>query len=335
MKTAAIYNQSWESLGGGERYTAAVAKLLEDVGYEVQIWWPEDYRSQIFDRFGIELKNTQFVPFKPGHFSNYELVFWVSDGSIPLSMAKKTLLHFQIPFTRASLPDKLKARMYPAICNSYFTKSIIDPVYGIESQVIYPPVKIADFLPGKKENLIIAVGRLSKQLHAKHQEVLIEVMRQLVPQLPGWKLVLAGGSTDFDYYKELLDQAKGLPIKILPNPKFNQIQDLFAKAKVFWSATGFGEDPDLAPGKLEHFGITPVEAMAAGVVPVVTGLGGHRETIEDGKSGMLWLTSDDLFTKTLELAHNYRKWGIMSKKAEKRSTMFSDKIFVTSFSKFL
>ncbi len=335
MKTAAIYNRTWDSLGGGERYSAAVAKLLEDAGYVVHIWWPEDLDTQIFDRFGIELKTSQFLPLPKGHFLGFDLLFWVSDGSIPISLARKTLIHFQIPFTQVPLADKLKARFYPAICNSYFTKSVIDQVYGVDAQVIYPPVKTADFNPGKKENLIVAVGRLSRQLHAKHQEILIEAMYQLRPILPDWKLVIAGGSTDFNYYKELLDLSRGLPIKILVNPKFSQIQDLFARAKLFWSATGFGEDPDLTPERIEHFGITPVEAMAAGVVPIVTGLGGHRETIEEGKSGLLWLRLDELVAQTVEMARNYRKWGIMSKKAQKRSKMFSEEVFTHNFSKLL
>ncbi len=270
--------------------------------------------------------------------SKYDVVFWVSDGSVPVLASKKTILHFQIPFHSPACGtwlNKLKAKPYLSVCNSYFTKKIIDHTYGISSQVIYPPVDTSLFNSGKKENIIVALGRLSRELHAKRQEVLIEGFSRIYKQIPSWKLVIAGGSKDIEYYKDLIEKARGLPIKIIPNPSLRQIRELLSSAKIFWSATGFEIDPLQDPEKVEHFGITPVEAMASGAVPIVTRVGGHLETIQDDKDGLLWDSLEELGTHTLEMANNYRKWGIFSKKAKTRSKIFDRAVFNEKFAKYL
>jgi len=345
MKKAAIYNLTWDALGGGERYTASFAKLLEEQGnYDVEIWWPNDLRKKINDRFGIDLETTHFVPnpLKGVSFlkklqitSGYDLVFWVSDGSVPLSLARKNLVHFQIPFTVTSIANKMKAKAVTAICNSMFTKKFIDATFGINSVVVYPPVNIAAFQPSKKENLIVSVGRLSRQLHAKRQDVLIDAFAALHTKLPAWKLVLAGGSQDIEYYKSLLDRSRGLPVKIIANPKLGQIKELLGKAKIFWSATGFDVNTEVEPEKAEHFGITPVEAMAAGAVPLVVAAGGHLETVLHRKTGYHWTNIEELVDFTYEIATNYRKWGIMSKKCQVRSKIFNIENFNQSWFRFL
>lgn len=348
MKKAAIYNLTWDSLGGGERYAASFGKLVEAQGeYDLEIWWDSDIRREIHKRFNIELSKSRFVPNplvgknvfeKMDITSKYDVIFWVSDGSIPVSRAKKTLMHFQIPFHSRECKtwfNQLKAKMYSSICNSQYTKKIIDETYGINSEVIYPPVDTSLFNPGKKENLIVSIGRLSRELHAKRQEVLIEAFSAVSKQLGNWKLVIAGGSQDIEYYKDLISLARGLPVKIIANPSLVQIQDLLAKAKIFWSATGFEVDTLLDPEKAEHFGITPVEAMSAGAVPIITAAGGHLETVQQGKDGFLWNTLDELSAYTVEMATNYRKWGIFSKKSQQRSKIFDRAVFEEKFVKYL
>lgn len=348
MKKAAIYNLTWDSLGGGERYAATFAQLLEKtLEYDVEIWWPEDIKKLIKQRFDIDLENSRFIP-NPMNgksvfekiliSSKYDLIFWVSDGSIPLSFARKNIIHFQIPFhgIGPSRPwNRIKARMYTSVSNSYFTKEVVDKTYGISSLVIHPPVETKLFKRTEKQNLIVAVGRLSKQLHAKRQEVLIEAFSKIYTKLPGWRLVIAGGSQDIEYYKELLNKASGLPVKIIANPTLPQIRDLFAKAKIFWSATGYGIDARLEPEKMEHFGITPVEAMAAGAVPIITAAGGHQETVLPGKTGYLWNQIPELNLYTQEMAKNYRKWGIISRKAEIRSKIFDRQVFEEKYLKLI
>jgi len=57
-------------------------------------------------------------------------------------------------------------------------------------------------------------------------------------------------------------------------------------------------DVTLEPEKFEHFGITIVEAMSAGLIPVVLRHGGPSEIITDGEDGFLIGTVDELREKT-------------------------------------
>ncbi len=331
MLKAAIHNPYWDSLGGGEKYSAAVARLLLDLGWSVDVWWNKNITAAVSDRFGIDISQVNFTSRQPT--SKYNLLFWVSDGSIPISLAKKTIIHFQIPFHDArskTLLSKFKAQFYKSVCNSFFTKSFIDKTYSVNSEVIYPPVAVEAIKSGKKENIILSLSRLSQTLHAKRQDVLIKAFSRL--RLPDWKLVLAGGSTDPSYLSRLRQIAQSLPVDIIPNPPLNQARQLLSKSKIFWSATGYGVNPKLFPEKVEHFGITPIEAMAAGCVPVVTKAGGHLETVTEGETGFLWETIDQLNQKTAGLAKDQKLWEKLSQAAVNRSKQFSTTVFESKFS---
>ncbi len=344
---AAIYNPYWDILGGGERYVASVVKYLDDNGYDVDIWWPEDITQKIKDRFGIILNDVHFLPFDPVKVSffdriyktsQYDLIFWVSDGSIPLSLAKKTIIHMQIPAHWKGCdtwPNRIKAKKYIFVCNSNFTKSVIDKIYGINSQVIYPLVGIKNFTALPKQNVIVSIGRLAHLLHAKRQDVLIKAFSRLSQRLPGWKLILAGGSEDAEYIKNLNSLIKKLPIEIIKNPSFVQIRELLGKAKIFWSATGYGVNIKLFPEKAEHFGITTVEAMAAGCVPIVTDSGGHLETVRPGENGYLWHTIEQLNSQTLSLINDENLYNQLQKTAIADSQKYSIEKFNDNLSKII
>ena len=79
---------------------------------------------------------------------------------------------------------------------------------------------------------------------------------------------------------------------------------LYAQSAIYWHASGFGEDEKKEPVKFEHFGITTVEAMASGCVPVVIGNGGQPEIVRHGVSGYLWHSLDELKSQTLRLVEN-------------------------------
>ena len=79
------------------------------------------------------------------------------------------------------------------------------------------------------------------------------------------------------------------------------VQQLLAAASIYWHAGGFGEDPQRHPDRFEHFGITVVEAMAAGAVPLVFGAAGPAEIVEHGVNGFHWRTTDELIALTKRL----------------------------------
>ena len=71
-----------------------------------------------------------------------------------------------------------------------------------------------------------------------------------------------------------------------PTPRGPSSRDLYGRASIFWHAAGLGEDPERHPDRYEHFGITTVEAMSAGAVPVVIDAAGQVEIVEHGANGL-------------------------------------------------
>jgi glycosyltransferase involved in cell wall biosynthesis len=340
---AGVYDPYLDTLGGGERYTMTVAYCLAKNGWKVDVFWSNSkIKQEIESRLGIKIERVNFIPdiFKKsgiirkwGVLRNYDLIFYLSDGSIPFLFGKRNILHFQVPFHDVGgkkLVGQIKLKKISHIvCNSYFTKRFIDKEYGVDSKVICPPVDVDSFKPEKKENIILCVGRFTDLLHNKRQDVLIEGFKGICKMdLKGWKLVLAGGDKEGRHFvARLRKMAEDLPVEIITNPQFNYLKRLYGKAKIFWTAAGFGVNEEKQPEKVEHFGITTVEAMAAGCVPVVINKGGQPEIVSNGKNGLLWNSEEELVQKTLKLIKNQKEWLRLSKAAQKRAQDFSLKRF--------
>ena len=344
-----FYSPYLNTFGGGERYMLTLASYIAK-NHNVDIFWDDSEIKAPLSRFlKIDLTKTKFVENifkyslleKVSQTRKYDCIFVMSDGSIPATFTKKNILHFQVPFKfpPPDLRTKLKLKAYKHIvCNSNFTKKFIDQSFDIKSYVIYPPVDVKSIQPGKKENLIMSVGRFSKeQLHPKRQEILIEVFKEIYKKAPNWKLLLAGQAKKEDekYLRQLKKSARGVAIKISENMPIDKLRENYSKASLYWHATGFGEDEFKNPERMEHFGISTVEAQAAGAVPVVIAKGGQKEIVEDSKNGLLWSTKAQLFESSLRLIENPQKLKKLSEGAIKNAQRFSQEVFFHEYEKIL
>jgi len=335
---AAIHSPYLDTLGGGERYVLSVARALLNNGYSVDLEFKDkNIVEKIEAKFGFDLPGINVVPdIQRG--SGYDLCFWLSDGSVPTLLARKNIVHFQRPFFGVdgkSLISRMKFfRINKVVVNSEFTKSFVDREYPVESTVLYPPVDVAIFRPGKKENLILYVGRFSQLEQSKRQDVLLRAFKKFFDSgNKGWRLVLAGGSEvgRTGFVDRLKENAKTYPIKIIENPRLSELKSLYASAKIFWSASGYGVDDKKEPNKVEHFGIAPVEAMSAGAVPILFDAGGHREIVEDGKNGFLWNTTEDLIKKTQKIVDGEKLMRELALGAKAGSQKYSYERFEKEF----
>jgi len=257
----------------------------------------------------------------------YDLFFYLSDGSTPFLFAKKNILHVQVPFRFSLNPTqkianlaKFKIGKIQIICNSLFTQKFTQKIFPQKSSVLYPPVDVEKFSPASsKKNYILSVGRFDNILNAKKQDVLISAFQTISHQNPSWKLILAGGSAqDPDqnsYLKHLRFMAKDLPVEFVVNQPFSALQNLYSQSKIYWHAAGYQVDEDLHPEATEHFGITIVEAMASGLVPLVVDKGGLPEIIKENKNGFLWSDLDQLTGKTQLLISHPKKLAKISQQA--------------------
>jgi glycosyltransferase involved in cell wall biosynthesis len=192
------------------------------------------------------------------------------------------------------------------VANSSFTAKWIARRWGIDAEVVYPPVR-ARFEERPKSKLILSVGRFSRWGTRKQQREMVEAFARACDTLPaGWEYWCMGGLSDDledrSYFDGVSDAARGYPVRVVANPPGEEIKDAYERAAVFWHAAGYGEDEEAHPERTEHFGMSTVEAMAAGCVPVVIRKGGQPEIVEHGSSGFLWNRPDELATYTRELA---------------------------------
>lgn len=324
-----LFSPYLDTLGGGERYFLTAAEFFLKRGDKVDIFWKGKIDlSQIYERFGIDLQGVNFV--SKFRTFGYDLFFFLSDGSLPLSFAKKTIVHFQVPFTKteSKLLNTLKLFRSTVVCNSFFTKHYIDRTFEINSKVLYPPVDVENFLPGKKENIILGVGRFFAPLHPKKQEILVEAFKKIKSD---WQLVLIGGvigTGSQELVESLKKKSQRYSIKIITDSSLSELKKYYSKAKLFWHAAGFGEDLELHPQRAEHFGITTVEAMSAGSVPLAFSGGGQKEIIDSGVDGYLWNNLDQLIERTKILIIDNKKREKMAQAAIIKSREFSkDKFF--------
>jgi glycosyltransferase involved in cell wall biosynthesis len=349
MKKAIVYSPYWNTLGGGEKYVAMVCKTLEGYGYEVRVYWDDkDLLKKIKNRFDIDLFQLKidkegYLAVKYGNWLHKrkfmwqaDLVFFVSDGSIPTLFGKKNILHFQVPFhdvKHKNLMRSLKLKTIDmVVCNSRFTKAVIDREYEIESRVLYPPAEM--ILPAKKNNTILSIGRFDNLLHAKRQDVLIKAFDEM--KLKDWKLILAGGLQHGNVTLNKLEKLSTNPrIEFVVNPNWNELKQLIAKARIYWHAAGYGADLTKSPEKAEHFGISVVEAMSAGTIPIVFNGGGLTEIVTHDVTGYLWNTPDQLIRNTMQLVNDSDLEASMRTHSVSHSGSFSMEVFESEFEKLI
>jgi len=216
------------------------------------------------------------------------------------------------------------------VANSEFTRTWVDRYWGCDSEVVYPPVTM--HVPRAKEPTILSVGRFfpAHMGHSKKQLELVRAFRALVDQgVRGWTLHLVGGCSDAgrEYVDDVRRVAEGYPVRIHVDVTGAQLEALYGAASIYWHASGLGEDARRHPGRLEHFGITTVEAMSAGAVPVVIGLAGQLETVRHGVDGFHFQSLGGLVALTRQLIDDERARQRMSSSAITRARAFDLEAF--------
>lgn len=342
MKQALIYNPYLDLFGGGEVYTLRFAQALVALDYRIDIaWHSPDIALEIKRVHGLNLESFTFRPelyklFQSGSLvqkilklRSYHGIFFLSDGSIPFLFGRQNWLHFQVPFSQlvSSRINQLKLSNQSIVCNSIFTRQVIESRLQKSAMVLYPPVDMK--ATSTKTKTILGVGRFTEALHHKRQDILIQAFQQLVDSgVDDWKLVLVGnqakGDNLVDRYQELIG---AYPIEIKTNVPYEELNQSYGQAQIFWHAAGFGIDETKEPEKVEHFGMSTVEAMSARAVPVVINKGGQKEIVEQGVNGYLFNSVNDLVTYTQALIAHPDKRNQLAQAAQKRAEDFSIQSF--------
>ncbi len=224
--------------------------------------------------------------------------------------------------------------------NSKYTAGWIKRYWGHEADVVYPVCdSMGPALP--KKNIILHVGRFfgdNGSSHHKKQHELVKAFKQLGNK--DWELHLAGSAGSDPETQKFMRKLKGLAadqpnVHLHPNISLDGLQQLYRQASIYWHATGLGYDPEKHPENQEHFGITTVEAMSAGAVPIVINSAGQREVVQDGQNGRLWNTVDELVSITAQTINDSATRRKLSEAATKSSLRYSRQNFVKALDKII
>jgi O-antigen biosynthesis protein len=292
--------------GGGEMYLLSLAEgLLPDA--RVILITPEAYsrvrlltmaRELSLDLHGLEICTLAEAHKMP------KLDVFVAIGNTVLpsvaGLGRRNVYICQFPFPmertailsqRQSWDDYELVVVYSEFVRSHMRAASRRIALAEKSiQIIAPPVNLVDGATTRKKNTILSVGRIFIGGHTKRHDVMIEAFRTMVNQGHSeMELHIAGAlhpeQQHREYFLQLQEMARGLPVIFHLNPGRQELIELYRDALVYWHGAGFGIDIAVSPEKCEHFGITVVEAMSAGCIPVVADQGGPAELVDPGHTG--------------------------------------------------
>ena len=220
------------------------------------------------------------------------------------------------------------------LANSQYTRMWTGRMWGRDSGVLYPPVTPMALSPAVKDRIVLSVGRFFRPGtgHNKKQLEMVRAFRRLheTGGADGWTYHLVGGCAPEhgSYLDDIRDAAQGLPVVVHADASGAELADLYGRAAIFWHAAGLGEHPDRHPDRYEHFGITTVEAMSAGAVPVVIDSAGQAEIVEQDRSGLRFSDLDGLVEATRRLVADEPRQARLSAAAQARARDFAWDSFV-------
>lgn len=223
----------------------------------------------------------------------------------PVSIYTHKLMH------KLRVWDRLAAdRVDYFVANSNYVAQRIQKFYRRDATVIYPPVDVDKFTPvSHPKNYFLAIGRL---IPYKRFDLAIQACNAL-----GVPLKIVGDGPD----RKRLEAMAGETIEFLGRVPDSEIPQLYAEANAL-----------LFP-QLEDFGITAVEAQAAGRPVIAYRAGGALETVKEGITGTFF---DEQTPDSLARAiRQFDTFKVRSADIRKHALQFSTQNYRKTFREFI
>lgn len=261
--------------------------------------------------------NGDVVPLGPVSYMHYLPASIYDDGSYRQGSAALRKL-YSGPYR--GLYHRLIARLEPTsiAANSNFTRMAIKKLFSIDVRVIYPPVEIERFVRARgqhREKRVVTCGRFSPEKN-------FEVALELAGKLPEYQFCLIGtvlgGSSRayFDRLKAIAESKDLRNVELVQNESFENMLSLLGTSRVFLSCK-----------TNEPFGLSVVEGMAAGTIPLVHRSGGpwmDSIGMEDGVFGYSYGGVEEAVPLVAKLLANEDEGKRIEERNRSRVEIFSD-----------
>ena len=155
------------------------------------------------------------------------------------------------------------------IANSKNVRKRLQRFYKRDAAVIYPPVKTSSLRWRGQGAFYLSPARLDP---IKRVDLIVRAFQKLT--LPHHKLIITSTGPDHERITRLANHYPNITLRGAVSEE--ELRRLYGRCIAALS-TSYKED----------FGLIPVEANAAGKPVIATNSGGYRETVIDGKTGIL------------------------------------------------
>ena len=316
---ANIVHISLNARGGGERLAVATIKAISSMGIDVELSTLEKPDMQlIHDAYGTSIEadlkkirtlnifqkyrprncnvtvNTHgdMLPFYHNDFNKKNAITYChypiashlidcGDPDYSAALQNMCLLgmtpSLQYRYYNAARTAYIKMMVNSTVLtNSNFSRKAILKSFGVDSAVLPPPVDVDIFrnaclTSNSRDDSILVISRfhpskkienvihLAKLLHQNELGTEINIVGNMLPDGVGY----------FNYLNDLVKHYELEDfVRFEINLRFDRLLDLMRRSKVY-----------VHPLPGEPFGISTVEAMSAGIIPVVPDIGGHTEFV--------------------------------------------------------
>jgi glycosyltransferase involved in cell wall biosynthesis len=197
------------------------------------------------------------------------------------------------------------------IANSESIRQKIKQAYGVEAQVIYPPVDLARFTgkPTQDDGYFFVVSRLGAY---KKVDLIVKAFNQL-----GWPLKVVGRGPQLDYLRSIAKSN----VEIHDALDDEQVTQLYLNSRA------------LVLAAVEDAGITQLEAMACGKPVICLGQGGYAETVIDGQTGVFF--PDQTVDSLTEALHKFETMKFDPEIIKAQAAKFGPEVFKQKISQII
>ena len=186
------------------------------------------------------------------------------------------------------------------IAISELSRERIRRYYGREATIIHPPVETERFSVGEPGGSLLLVSEIVR--HKRIQVALEAARRARAP------IRVVGSGPDHPALQEAYPE-----VEFLGRVDDDELAELYATARAV-----------IVPS-IEEFGITAVEAQAAGRPVIAAGAGGALETVLDRETG--WLALPDSIESFVEAIDGIDGLGFSAERAIQNAERFSVAVF--------